>query len=145
MFRWSQAGLALASLLVLPLTGCGGKKAEPLVPVKGRLVNAAGKPLANVILTFHPQEEVNKGHRGDAFTDKDGRFSANNCVRGRYKVTLEVPRKHGQAEPAGGLVAAPGKDGGNAGFSSRYRDSMSTPLEVTVPEGGKEDVVLTVR
>jgi hypothetical protein len=151
MSRLSHLGPALVgvvavSLLALPLAGCGGgKKAEPTVPVKGKLVNTAGKPLPNLVLTFHPQEEVNKGHAGSAVTDKDGRFSTT-CVRGRYKITVAaIPKQHAQGNPSGGGVVVPSKDGGGVSLAAIYRDSIQTPLEMTVPEGGKEDVVLTVR
>jgi hypothetical protein len=141
--RAARAGGALgAGLLTLILAGCG-KDPEPLVPVKGKVQDAAGKPVANVVLTFHPQEEVNKGKLASALADKEGRFSTE-CIRGRYKITVAVPPRQGHADPSGGPVAAPPKSGGPS-IDPSYRAPERTPLEVEVPAGGKEDVRLVVR
>jgi hypothetical protein len=150
MARTCGAGPALAAaaaaLLALAGAGCG-KKAEPPapVPVKGRVLNQAGKPLGNVIVLFFGQGPANKGLRYDAAADKDGRFAAA-CVPGPYKVTLvPVPSQHGAADPSGGGVAAPPGATGASSIPAAYRSENETPLTADVPEGGNEDLRLTVR
>jgi hypothetical protein len=139
------AGIAACALPCASLAGCGGREPEVPVPIKGKLVNAAGRPLANMVLTFHPQDELNKGNMRTPATDKDGRFS-DTCIRGRYKVTLApIPKKHGAAPDAGGIAAPPTGGGPVLSIPAAYRSPDSTPLAVEVPEGGKEDITLTVR
>jgi hypothetical protein len=133
-----------ASLAVLSLAGCAAEP-EPLVPVKGMLKDRAGRPLANVVVTFHPQDEVNKkGKLAAAVSARDGGFSTE-CLRGRYKITLAVPPGLGQPDPGGGPAAAPSLTGAGTSIPQEYRDPKLTRLEVDVPAGGTEDLLLRLK
>ena len=146
MPRTRGAGLVLAAALLAPAgAGCGKKDEPPApVPVKGQVLDKAGKPLGNVIVLFFGRGPATKGLRYDAAADKDGRF-ATACVPGPYKVTLvPVPSQHGAAPSAGGVAAPPGT-GGTSSIPAASRSENATPLTVDVPEGGKEDVQLPVR
>jgi|SRR6516162_66736 len=134
---------ATVLILVLLNTGCKDKPPEP-VPVKGIVRYEDDKPVAEMILTFHPQDESNKNTRPEQVTNKEGKFSLM-CVKGRYKITMVAPSK-GQT---GGYAGGPG--GGilpGFEFPDRiiiYKDAQKTPWLLDVPENGKEDVVLTVK
>ncbi len=41
-------------LALLLLAGCGGKKELPVFPVRGKVLDASGKPAAGAIVVFHP-------------------------------------------------------------------------------------------
>jgi hypothetical protein len=133
-FTWLTAGL-----LGVMLLGC--KQRPPAaVAIKGKAQYEGGKPVAEMILTFHPLDESNKNTRPVQVTDKQGNFSLT-CVKGRYKVTLAaVPKGPAGGGPSGGNVPGPDSDINNA-----YRDREKTPWLVDVPESGKENIVLTVK
>jgi hypothetical protein len=139
-------GGAAVSLLALAVAGCA--KPEVPVPVKGKVVDERpGRQPAQLVVTFHPQDELNKGSLPSAVTTKEGTFSLT-CLRGRYKVTLAAPPTgHGHADPAAGggpgPAPAPGKP--PAAVPPAYQAPERTPLEVAIPEIGKDDLVLTVR
>jgi hypothetical protein len=142
-----RAGVLLTGAVALALAGCG-KEAEAPVPVQGKVVQAQGQPVADIIVTFHPQEEVNKGGGlPTQLSAKDGSFRLT-CLRGRYKVTLASPASGpGHAPPAGSGPAAPPPSTArqSAGIPSAYRTPESTPWELVVPPGGTSDLVLTVK
>jgi hypothetical protein len=133
--------LLAGTLAVFLLAGCG-KKVEVPVPVKGKVTNAQGKPIANAMLTFHPQEEVNKKEYPQARLDADGTFSFT-CIRGRYKVTI-APLAKGLARGMPGASAPVAPPPLESPIPVSVRSAGSTTLEVTIPEGGTDNLVLKV-
>jgi hypothetical protein len=88
-------GLLVCSLL--GFTGCGKKKEVQRVavfPVEGQLL-AAGRPLANALLVFHPKSPSAGVSKAHAQTDKDGKFkvstytTGDGAVPGEYIVTAQ--------------------------------------------------------
>jgi hypothetical protein len=127
------------------LSGCTRTppKAAPPVPVKGKILDAKGNPLALVLVSFWPKDRIDPTtpeHYDDA-TDKNGLFAQMKCPPGEYRVTvskLPIQRSQGDltAAPLGSLLT---------GTDARYGDSQKTPWSVTVPEGGKDDVQLAMK
>lgn len=137
----ANAGWALAVLGLLT-GGCNKKPAMlPPVPIKGQVVFADGRPVTKMVLALSPAEEANKKAKAEALLlDDTGTFSAN-LVPGKYKATLSpIPRQTGGPDGAaggGGPIAVPGVP-----EASEVPPGYTT--ELVVPEGGKQDVVLTV-
>jgi hypothetical protein len=136
-------GVLAGLIVVLPsFLGCGGDTKPPdPVPVSGRALKSDSSPLANVVLRFHPQDDLNKRAPNkagnDAVTDSNGNFS-HSLVKGRYHVTFIVPGKGG--------VAAGGASGSGPAkvdvLSGPYQDPKTTPWRVTVPDDGLTNRVL---
>jgi len=126
--------IAAASALA---TGCGKSLPEQPVQVRGKVLNADGTPLAERVIALHPQEASNKNNSPSGLVDKEGAFSLS-CLRGRYKVTLRpIPHKGG-----GGAGPGPKVKNQDSSPMAKYESPLSTPLEVTIPEGGKDDLLL---
>jgi hypothetical protein len=137
---WQRAAWLLTGLLACAFLGC--KEAPPVpVVIKGKAQYDDGKPVAEMILTFHPQDESNKNTRPVQVTDKEGKFSVS-CVKGRYKVTLAPMPKGTAGGGPGGYV--PGPDYSSS-INSLYRDQERTPWLIDVPETGKDNIVLTLK
>jgi hypothetical protein len=139
------AAVLVAAWAALP-AGCAGKPPPPAkVHVEGRVVRQ-GRPVAFVMVTFHPQDPgEGQGYQGAA--GKDGAFSLE-CPPGSYTVTLSpLPVGRGNAaDPgAGGVVGSP-ESRGPEGIPRAHRSPSTTPLPLMkIPAGGKKDVVLDVR
>jgi hypothetical protein len=127
--------------LLLAAAGCGKKPAPVPVPVKGRVEFARERPKALLVLKLHPLEDKNAAANPVIPIQSDGSF-ANSCLPGRYKATL-VAAPLGGADPA---------RGGNIGVGAAptdpvlfaYGNKDTSPWEVTVTDGGTDDVVLKV-
>jgi hypothetical protein len=137
-------GLAAA----LPAGGCGKKPPElKPVPVKGRLLQADKTPYPRaMILRFVPVEEAGRIlPSSSALTDeRDGSFSAA-CVPGPCKVTLaQLPTTQGNPAGAGGAPAANAPRMEESGSLRKYLSASTTPWQITIPEGGTDDLELTV-
>jgi hypothetical protein len=116
------------------------------------VVFADGKPVANMVLTFHPADEATKTARlATAVLPTDGSFAVE-CLPGRYKVTLAaIPKGAGTASTEGPgaapAPAAPTKPPTDAKslMLAQHADITRTPLTAEVPAGGASDLVLTVK
>lgn len=138
------APTALALVFFLGAAAGCAKQPVPPVDVQGKVVNAAGKPFAEIVLTFHPQDDANRGELPSPLTDKAGGFRFR-CLPGRYKVTAAVPPRHGHADPSGGAAVAPPGSKDVRGIPLQYRTPDGSPLLVEIPGGGKEDLLLTLK
>jgi hypothetical protein len=112
------------------------------VPVTGQVVDAAGKPVTKLMISFHAQDGPQAGNRPADALDKDGRFKVS-CVPGRYKVTLApIPSSHGSTEGGEELAAPPAKRAEPPkrfqGIPRAYSDAASSPWDVTILPEGKE-------
>lgn len=142
--RWWGVGL-----VALVLVGCGGGK-PPRKPVTilGRVTDAKGKPVGNVMLSFAPMDAANKDERPMAQVASDGLFKAD-CLPGRYRVTLiPMPKAPGQA-PDEGNVSAPEKAKGASGKNPMEMMKGGGPSQPTwdieVKSSGNEEFKLQVR
>lgn len=143
--------LALAVAVVV--AGCGEPPAPPRgeVAVAGKMLDAAGRPLAAKVVSFNPQERDQKIN--SASTDQKGHFALK-LVPGKYHVTVADPARagHAMADPAAGGVTAPekGKDMGKAtaiqpgGIPNDYRNANETPWKIVVPDAGQSDIKLQI-
>ncbi|HVS35140.1 MAG TPA: hypothetical protein VMS17_06125 [Gemmataceae bacterium] len=135
-----QRVLGAAVVLILA-AGC--RKAPAAVDVAGKVDFSVSRPDATLVLSLHPLDDFNKTCTPSAVLETDGQFKLPQCLPGRYKATLAVVQAAGPAGPAGGVNAAPGGPV-NAGLPRAYFDATASPWEVTIPEGGKDGLVLTV-
>jgi hypothetical protein len=130
-------------LLLLVLTvavfvvGCGTKPPPTPVEVKGKLVDAKGKGVPDMVVTLNPAGEENKaGPRLTRPTGKDGSFSGQ-CWPGPYKVTVS------------GIPTGPGHSpgGGPPGVPAEIKGRPMQPAQdtVTVPEGGTDSLTIQLR
>jgi hypothetical protein len=133
--------LALAAL-TFPLSGCGSSQPLNPVPVKGKVM-FQGKPLANVLVQFNPEDI--KQRRAEAPTGPDGTFSLS-CVPGKCRVTIlplgkpPPPPTIEKGKPQADL--SPSEV--SADIPEKYKDPATTPFKLEVPEQGKEGIELTI-
>jgi hypothetical protein len=110
------------------------------------VVSADGTPVTKMVLTLYPEDEANKRAAPATLLldDTTGGFEGS-CPPGRYKATLSPIRIQG-ANPAGGGGVPPegAPNDRSLRFAPRYANATTTPLEVTVPEGGSQDLVVTL-
>jgi hypothetical protein len=133
-----SAGLAVLAGLAI---GCGGP-----VNVEGKVV-MGGKPVAGAQILFIA---VSGGREAGDVTDEEGKFRLKNpqdlgVVPGEYLVTLskkDYPSgmKRPDAHQMTMALTAKMKET----LPARYTVQDKTPLRVTVPRGGKTDVVLEI-
>ena len=137
-----RSWLAVGLVAMVALAGCSKTPPAPVV-VKGRVTQADGKPVANMIVTFTAREEGNKSSRPIAMLDAAGQYEVT-CIPGKYKVSLAaIPVQAGGGSPAGGGDANVGKlpvAGDQKAIPIKYRDAESSPWEVTITAGQTEDV-----
>ena len=122
---------SLGALMVLVLAaGCGGPK---LVPVKGRVVYADGKPVTAASVSFTPDATPEgNGLLATGLLAEDGSFTlrtyshGDGAMVGSYRVTVSL------------------------GFGAtrklvKYTRLKDTPLKIDVPPEGRTDLVLTLQ
>jgi hypothetical protein len=122
----------VGSSLLLP--GCKGEVVNDPVPVKGKVLSQDGGGLEGVLVRLEPLEDSNKSNFPEAQTKEGGAFELS-CLKGRYKVTI-APIILGQ----GGTKGPQGS--GSIGKGNPY---LNQSTEVTIPEGGKSDLVISVK
>jgi hypothetical protein len=115
--------LILATFPVVLASCRSGRKA--VYPVRGRVLDAAGKPAEGVLVIFHPVgDEDDDPNKPRGYTDAEGYFSlttyeqGDGAPEGNYAVTVEWrPRKKTPfgAEPADKLAG-------------RYNNPRTTPF-----------------
>lgn len=169
--RWLAGGAVAALLVGWLLPGCQ-KRPEP-VHIAGKVQEegAEAVPVAQAILGFHPQDEINKEFSYQARTDSEGRFSLA-CIQGKYKVTVvllpkPIPKeeksekidKFKQKELDLKKLTEPKKPGPGPNPNPKpppepdpdvlrflnYRTPNTTPLSIEVPPEGKTDIFLLVK
>lgn len=120
----------LCFILSLVTLGCS-KPPPKLVQVRGTVLYH-NKPLNSASVQFVPIDEAKRTDMtANGTTDKEGHFGLSTfphgggATPGSYKVTVTV--YPGQPE-----------------IPSHYTSDDSTPLTVDIPEGGKDNIVLTL-
>jgi len=126
------------AVTVLFAFGCGTKSAPATpdpVSVSGTVCDATGKPVANMMLAFRPEDAGNQGQRPMALVNADGKFRTR-CLPGKYTVSLTaLPRGAGHAaDPA---AASPPEKGS--------KETTGASWEVNVLSNGRDDLKLTVK
>jgi hypothetical protein len=138
--------LSLVAVALPFALGCA-KSPPPLpppVPIFGKIVFANGKPVPNMVISLHAQDEENSIHRPSDKVDQDGKYVLS-ARPGRYKVTLvPLPNSSGPTAVADLPLPKKGDPKDNVSPMARYRDAKSSPLEITVPAAGGEIQTLTV-
>jgi hypothetical protein len=127
------------------LVGCRSRNDWGTVPVSGN-VTYKGAPVEGAIVTFVPEGE---GRAATATTAAGGMFSlttveASGAKPGKYKVLVDKV-EYG----AGGSSSMEEAAQGNAAegeakrvLPAKYSEAASTPLEIEIPSGGKNDIQL---
>ena len=108
----------------------------------GKVANVEGR---KIVLSFRPQETVNK-HSGQTVQvdPTTGEFKGK-VVPGLYHVTVGMV---GQKAAAGGAPSNPGvtplPPGEKLDLPPDFMDANKTPLKVTIPPEGKQDIEFTL-
>ncbi len=133
MTRWIRPVMGLA--LTAVLAGCG--HGSPQVPiaapcaVRGRITFAGNTPLRGGMVVFTPVEVKAGGkvrYEGTGLVDAQGQYQigfngdSSGVPAGQYKVTIK-PRDYQELRPSN-----------SSRIPERYRQSSTTPLEVSVQE-----------
>jgi hypothetical protein len=134
-------GGALLVGLALAAVGCGGP-----VNVEGK-VTRNGKPLPGATVVFVPE---GGGPEAGDVTDEEGKFrlkgaQQSGVLPGKYRVTVskkEYPP--GVTPPPPDKLTIKAVEGMKETVAHKYTVQDQTPLRVTVPRGGKRDVLLEV-
>jgi len=133
--------------IVTTIAGCGSGTGLEGVPAKGK-VELDGAAVSGVSVRFVPQEGV-RGRGGVGITDSAGTFDAQSVqgstgiLPGTYRVLLE------QLVMADGSPIPP--DVAPIDVNARnllppvYSDPDNSPVVVTVPEGGAEDMLVQIK
>ena len=150
----------LALLAAFATAGCG-ESGPALSSVSGK-VTKAGKPLANINVTFTPAAG---GPASAGRTDADGRFALicqngkAGAVPGKHKVVLQTVQEaavDSNSDPKAAMEAymkmrggsgkkntAPSNDPSGGAFPKEYSDASKTPLQYEVGTSGNEfDIVI---
>ena len=63
------------------ISGCGGNGRKAVYPAKGRVVDAAGQPLAGALVVLHPADKLDdNAHKPAARAADDGSFALTTYV-----------------------------------------------------------------
>jgi hypothetical protein len=129
-------GLCLAAAgLALVLSSCGERRAA-VYPVRGRVLDAAGKPAGGALLIFHPTADTERQAKPVGRVDERGAFSLTTSTAGdgappgEYVITLQWPA------PRKTPFGPEGKDR----LAGRYGDPKKSPLRFTVEEKDDNEV-----
>jgi hypothetical protein len=130
---WVLPGLL--AVLVWAVSGCGGHKA--VYPVRGKVLDSEGKPLARATVIFCPAENVyDNANKPAGFADDQGVFTlttyspSDGAPAGEYVVTVEW--RAGPRDPKKPRHAPPDRLGG------KFSDPGRSPLKVTVVKGDND-------
>jgi len=123
--------LGFAGLLA---TSCSSDR-KTVHPARGKVVDAAGKPVAGATLIFHPLDDKDDArHKPAATTDAEGNYALTTYVQddgapaGDYAVTVEwrpIPKSPMEPEQPDRL-------------KGRFRDPKSSPFKATIKQGTNE-------
>lgn len=128
------------ALLILALTGCGGKGDPSHVQVSGT-VTLNGAPLAGAQVTFIPINDT-RGIGAEARTGTDGRYQLIDrrgkpgTQLGAYKVTVSKRLMPDGSEVAADDKTPPIRSSARESLPPYYSDASRTTLQVVVPEQG---------
>jgi 5-hydroxyisourate hydrolase-like protein (transthyretin family) len=128
----------VAVVLLLSLSGCGGMSdqdrlkilvpnAKKTTPVKGKVL-VDGKPMKNLWVTLHPENETPDSLLPKAQTDANGHFAITTYIggdgapAGKYKITVEWLTYR----QFGAQWVGPNK------LEDKFGQVSTTPFEVTV-------------
>ena len=122
----------LAGICCIFAIGCGDREQVPVYPVHGQVL-LNGKPVADAIVSFHPQEGGMSGTFPSAHTDADGRFAmttyetGDGAAQGSYSISIVCfkvrPLKRGQEGRAENILP------------QRYASPEASGLTATVSPG----------
>jgi hypothetical protein len=128
--RQQHAYFAILLLGAFAVTGCGG--GPKLVPVKGRVQYADGRPVSAASICFTPEKEAdNKRILATGLLAEDGSFAlrthphGDGAMVGAYKVTVSLGRV------AKSLL--------------KYTRVKDTPLRIEIPPEGLNELIVTLR
>lgn len=122
------------------ISGCMENSSfKPTVPVflaSGKILYQ-GKPLAGIILIFHPAD-VNQKIKSQATTDDDGKFvattfkTADGAPEGDYIITLVVSSNESDSTREDAATERQFRKERPVRFPSKYQNPATSPLKVKV-------------
>lgn len=150
----SRISLQFALLSSLTLAGCGGgADLPPTYPASGT-VTLDDKPLANVLVRFHPES----GRGAESITDENGKFTlttfntADGALEGQHQVTVHPMSSDVEepADPANETGAGLNADGTEVSteqlektagttIPEKYQNEKTTDQKFTVTTGGENN------
>lgn len=122
--------LAVALAALASAAGCGSGGRKDVRPARGKVTDAAGKPVAGATVIFHPAGGGGDGHKPAGTTGADGVYvlttyaHQDGAPAGEYAVTVELrdaPKKPGDDPPDR--------------LGGKFRDPKNTPFKRTVAKG----------
>lgn len=142
-------GMMVLLASILGPAGCTKKRPAlpPPVDITGQVVYENGKPVADMIVSFHADDDVTaQGKVPNAPLDKEGKFAISGVTPGKYKVTLAVIPSHAGQPANSNELIAPGKDDKKPALPRKYLNADTTPWKITVESPPKpEKLVVDMR
>lgn len=112
------------------------KSPVPVFPAFGKILYQ-GKPLAGIILIFHPADE-NQKIKSQATTDEDGKFvattfkTADGAPEGDHTITLVVTSNDSDSSREDAATEIQIRKDRPVQFPSKYQNLATSPLKVKV-------------
>lgn len=136
----------------MAILGCGEessfKSPVPVFPASGKILYQ-GKPLAGVILIFHPAD-VNQKIKSQATTGDDGKFvattfkTADGAPEGDYTITLVVPSNESDSAREDAAIERKSRKEGQVRFPPKYQNPATSSLKVKVTKNQPDLGILEI-
>lgn len=136
----------------MAILGCGEessfKSPVPVFPASGKILYQ-GKPLAGVILIFHPAD-VNQKIKSQATTGDDGKFvattfkTADGAPEGDYTITLTVSSNESDSAREDAAIERKSGKEGQVRFPSKYQNPATSSLKVKVTKNQPDLGILEI-
>ena len=134
------------------ILGCGEKPSfkttVPVFPASGKILYQ-GKPLAGIILIFHPADE-NQKIKSQATTGDDGKFvattfkTADGAPEGDYTITLTVSSNESDSTWEDAATEKQFRKEGIVLFPSKYQNPATSSLKVKVTKNQPDLGILEI-
>ena len=136
----------------MAILGCGEessfKPTVPVFPTSGKILYQ-GKPLAGIILIFHPADE-NQKIKSQATTGDDGKFvattfkTADGAPEGDYTITLTVSSNESDSAREDAAIERKSRKEGQVRFPPKYQNPATSSLKVKVTKNQPDLGILEI-
>lgn len=136
----------------MAILGCGEessfKSPVPVFPASGKILYQ-GKPLAGIILIFHPVD-VNQKIKSQATTGDDGKFvattfkTADGVPEGDYTITLTVSSNESDSAREDAAIERKSRKEGQVRFPPKYQNPATSSLKVKVTKNQPDLGILEI-
>jgi len=124
------------------------KPIVPVFPASGKILYQ-GKPLAGIILIFHPAD-VNQKIKSQATTGEDGKFvattfkTADGAPEGDYTITLTVSSNESDSAREDAAIERKSRKEGQVRFPPKYQNPATSSLKVKVTKNQPDQGILEI-